>query len=89
MNKRRCNTMAEVVEALNYNTEVLVGAIDDINIKIKKLKNKDFSVVTMSIIVGLMMGMCFIAQNQTINKLNEKISELNIKIKELENKKGD
>jgi len=40
--KRTCNTIVEVADIFNHNTEALVRAINDINIKIKKLKKRIF-----------------------------------------------
>lgn len=89
MRRRTCNSMAEIADVFNHNTEILTHAIKRINGKIARLEKRNRSHVWLGIIFGTVIELCFIEQNQKIVALDEQISMLNEEIKELRDKEGD
>lgn len=86
--RRTCNSMAEVVDVFNHNTEIFDHAIRRINGKIARLEKKNHSRVCLGIIFGTVIELCVI-QNRKIVALDERIDELNTEIKELKYAEGE
>lgn len=84
-----CNSVTDIVEVFNHNTEVFTHGIKKINQKITRLNKKSRSHVWLGIIFGTVIELCFIEQNQKIAALGEQISALNAEIKELRDKEGE
>ncbi len=85
----RCYNLHEVADVANRNTETLVRMIKRANGEICRLKRKNRSYAMAGFVFGIAVELCFLAQNQKINELEEKLSNMNEEIKELRDKEGD
>lgn len=84
-----CYNLHEVAAVANRNTETIVRMIQRANGEIGRLKRKNRSNAMAGFIFGIAVELCFLAQNQKINELEEKLSNMNEEIKELRDKEGD
>ena len=84
-----CYNLHEVAAVANRNTETIVRMIQRVNGEIARLKRKNRSYTMAGFIFGIAVELCFLAQNQKINELEEKLSNMNEEIKELRDKEGD
>lgn len=84
-----CYNLHEVAAVANRKTETIVRMIQRANGEIGRLKRKNRSNAMAGFIFGIAVELCFLAQNQKINELEEKLSNMNEEIKELRDKEGD
>ncbi len=85
----RCYDLHEVADVANRNTETIVRMIQRANGEITRLKRKNHSLTMAGFIFGIAVELCFLAQNQKIDELEEKVNNMNEEIKELRDKEGD
>lgn len=83
------DNMGAIAELCNHNARTFANAITKINGEICRLKRKNRSNAMAGFIFGIAVELCFLAQNQKINELEEKLSNMNEEIKELRDKEGD
>lgn len=83
------DNMGAIAELCNHNTRTFANAITKINGEICRLKRKNRSYAMAGFVFGIAVELCFLAQNQKINELEEKLSDMNEEIKELRDKEGD
>ncbi len=84
-----CYDLHDVADVANRNTETIVRMIQRANGEIGRLKRKNRSYAMAGFIFGIAVELCFLAQNQKINELEEKLNNINEEIKEFRDKEGD
>lgn len=83
------DNMGAIAELCNHNARTFANAITKINGEICRLKRKNRSNAMAGFIFGIAVELCFLAQSQRINELEEKLNNMNEEIKELRDKEGD
>lgn len=81
--------MPAVADLYNHNVTTFANAITRANAEIGRMKRKNRSHAIAGFIFGIAVELCFLAQNQRLNELEEKLGNMNEEIKELRNKEGD
>ena len=83
------DNIGAIAELCNHNARTFANAITKMNGEIGRLKRKNRSYAMAGFVFGIAVELCFLAQNQKINELEEKLSDMNEKIKELRDREGD
>lgn len=84
-----CSNIPELVNVFNHNTKLFDCSIGQINRKLRRLEKRSRYNAWFSFIFGVVIGLCFMEQNQKMAVLDDKIHELKAEIEELKGMEGD